>query len=78
MTGRADTGSPGGRFGHALVLFGTALLCWLAAVPPRAADRLFTMNDSEACWRGWQITRTHGGLGRSYRDPLFDTMAGVS
>jgi hypothetical protein len=31
------------------------------------------MNDAEANWRSWQITRTHGGLGRRYRDPQFGT-----
>ena len=33
------------------------------------------MNDAEAYWRDWQITRTHGGLGRRYRDPRFGTLA---
>ena len=33
------------------------------------------MNDTEAYWRGWQITKTHGGLGRRYRDLRFDTLA---
>ena len=33
------------------------------------------MNDAEAYWRNWQITRTQGGLGRRYRDPRFDTLA---
>ena len=45
------------------------------AIPRRLGDRLFAMNDTEAYWRGWQITRTHGGLGRRYRDPRFDTLA---
>jgi len=47
------------------------------AQPPRVrlGDRLFTMNDTEAYWRGWQITKTHGGLARRYRDPRFDTLA---
>lgn len=47
------------------------------AQPPRVrlGDRLFTMNDTEAYWRGWQITKSQGGLGRRYRDPLFDTLA---
>ena len=52
-----------------------SLLSWLAAIPRRLGDRLFAMNDTEAYWRGWQITRTHGGLGRRYRDPRFDTLA---
>ena len=38
-------------------------------------DRLFVMNDTEAYWRGWQMTRTHGGLGRRYRDPRFAALA---
>src|SRR5690242_9892958 len=48
------------------------MLSWLAALPGRLGDRLFAMNDNEAYWRDWQITRTHGGLGRRYRDPSFD------
>jgi RecJ-like exonuclease len=32
------------------------------------------VNDQEACWRGWTIERLHAGLGRRYRDPLFDTL----
>jgi hypothetical protein len=51
------------------------VLSWLAFIPRRLGDYLFTMNDNEAYWRGWQITKTHGGLGRRYRDPLFDTLA---
>ena len=51
------------------------LLSWLAAIPRRLGDRLFVMNDTEAYWRGWQITKTHGGLARRYRDPRFDTLA---
>ena len=54
---------------------GRVLLSWLAAIPRRLGDRLFAMNDAEAYWRSWQITRTHGGLGRRYRDPRFDTLA---
>jgi hypothetical protein len=51
------------------------LLGWLAAIPHRLGDRLFAMNDAEAYWRNWQITRTYGGLGRRYRDPQFSTLA---
>jgi hypothetical protein len=47
----------------------------LVGLPRRSCDRLFTMNDTEAYWRGWQIIRVHGGLGRAYRDPRFDTGA---
>jgi hypothetical protein len=48
------------------------MLSWLAALPGHLGDRLFAMNDNEAYWRDWQITSTHGGLGRRYRDPAFD------
>jgi len=61
--------------GRILVLGGQALLSWLGAVPQRLGDRLFAMNDTEAYWRGWQITKARGGLARSYRDPRFDTLA---
>jgi hypothetical protein len=63
------------RFGAILLIVGRVLLSWLAAIPRRLGDRLFTMNDTEAYWRGWQITKTHGGLARRYRDPRFDTLA---
>ena len=51
------------------------LLSWLAALPRRLGDRLFAMNDAEAYWRSWRTTRTHGGLGRRYRDAQFDALA---
>jgi hypothetical protein len=65
--------SKSGRAVRILTLL-TVLLSWLAAIPRRAGDRLFAMNDAEACWRSWQTTRTHGGLGRRYRDPQFGTL----
>jgi hypothetical protein len=51
------------------------VLDWLADLPRRWGDRWFAMNDAEAQWRGWQMTRVHGGLGRRYRDPRFATLA---
>jgi hypothetical protein len=63
------------RFGRVLAIAGRVLLSWLAAILRRLGDRLFVMNDTEAYWRGWQITKTHGGLARRYRDPRFDTLA---
>jgi hypothetical protein len=48
---------------------------WLGYLLRRLGDRWFGMNDNEAYWRGWQITRTHGGLGRRYRDIRYDTIA---
>ena len=70
----ATPASPAG-FGPILAIVGRVLLSWLAAIPRRLGDRLFVMNDTEAYWRGWQITKTHGGLARRYRDPRFDTLA---
>ena len=63
----ARTGHLGGLAAAAAIM-----LSWLAALPGRLGDRLFAMNDNEAYWRDWQITRTHGGFGRRYRDPSFD------
>jgi hypothetical protein len=39
-----------------------------------AGDRIFFAADEEACWWGWEITRRHGGLARTYRDPRCDTL----
>jgi hypothetical protein len=63
------------RFGPALVTMAAVLVGWLAVIPRRLGDRLFARNDNEAYWRGWQITRVHGGLGRRYCDPQFDLLA---
>jgi hypothetical protein len=65
----------GSRIGNIVGLAAAVLLSWLAYIPRRLGDRLFTWNDSEAYWHGWQITKVHGGLGRRYRDPRFDTLA---
>jgi hypothetical protein len=70
--------SPGRRAGHIPDTIGTVLavlLSWLAALPRRLGDALFAVNDAEAFWRDWQITRTHAGLGRRYRDPRFGALA---
>lgn len=65
----------GGRLWHVMVVNVDVLLSWLAAIPRRLGEKLFATNDIEACWRGWQIIKRHGGLGRRYRDPRFDTLA---
>jgi hypothetical protein len=82
QTPQADTRTFRARFrgalaraARALAIAGQVLLSWLAAIPRRLGDRLFAMNDAEAYWHNWQIIRTHGGLGRRYRDPQFDTLA---
>jgi len=66
---------PGSRVRDTLVLAISVALDWLAYLLRRCGDRWFAMNDTEAYWRGWQITKTHGGLGRRYRDLRFDTLA---
>jgi hypothetical protein len=50
-------------------------LDWLAYFLRRWGDRWFAVNDTEAYWWGWQITKGLGGLGRRYRDTRFDTLA---
>ena len=64
----------GGRVADITGLAAAVLLSWLAYIPRRLGDHLFSRNDTEAYWRGWQITKVHGGLGRRYRDPRFDTL----
>jgi hypothetical protein len=72
---RAGGRSLGAHIRAALAIVGTILVDWLADVAWCLGYRLFAMNDDEACWRGWQIIQLDGGLGRSYRDPRFDTLA---
>jgi hypothetical protein len=48
---------------------------WLAYFLRRWGERRFALNDTEAHWWGWQITKTLGGLGRRYRDIRFDRLA---
>jgi hypothetical protein len=74
----AEGHSPGRRAGHLPDSIGTVLavlLSWLAALPRRLGDALFAVNDAEAYWRDWQITRIQAGLGRRYRDPRFGALA---
>ena len=66
---------PGSRVRDTLVLAVSVALDWLAYLLRRCGDRWFAMNDTEAYWRGWQITKTHAGLGRRYRDLRFGTLA---
>ncbi len=51
-----------------------SLTGWLASLPHRLGARLFAMNDTEAGWRGWEITELRCGLARSYHDPRFDLL----
>jgi hypothetical protein len=74
-TARADGRSAGTRFRDGLALAAGVALDWLGYFLRRWSDRWFAMNDTEAYWRGWQITKTQGGLGRRYRDTRFDTLA---
>jgi hypothetical protein len=47
----------------------------IAGIIRQLGDIVFFANDVEARQWGWTIERRHGGLGRRYRDPLFDTVA---
>jgi hypothetical protein len=57
---------------------GYTLLSWVAYALRRWGDRRFAVNDNEAYWWGWQITKTRAGLGRRYRGPRFDTLTGCA
>jgi len=72
---RPAADAAGGHALSAVTVVGRLLLSWLAALPGRLGDWLFAANDTEAYWNDWQITKTRGGLGRSYRDPRFDLLA---
>jgi DnaJ-class molecular chaperone len=54
------------------------LLAWLRARLARIGERAFAATDGFAREQGWQITSTHAGLGRRYRDPRFDSLAPCS
>ncbi len=75
---RPGRGRGWGWIWTALGAAATVLADCLASYPRRWGDRWYTPNDEEACWRGWQTTRTHAGLGRRYRDPAFDSLAECS
>jgi hypothetical protein len=47
---------------------------WLARLIEAAGEGLFAVPDRVAVQHGWRITAHHGGLGRCYRDPRFDTL----
>jgi len=66
------------RIRNAVTVIAWALAGWVSSIPGRWLDRLFELNDAEAYWRGWQIIKARGGLGRRYRDPRFDTLAACS
>jgi RecJ-like exonuclease len=51
---------------------------WLRVRLARIGERAFAATDGFACEQGWQITSTHAGLGRRYRDPRFDSLASCS
>ena len=77
---RPEVDRPPGRSAKSRIWYGLVLavgvaLDWVAYLLRRWGDRWFAMNDTEAYWRGWQITKTAGGLGRRYRDLRFDTLA---
>ena len=63
------------RIRNAVTVIAWALAGWVSSIPGRWLDRLFEMNDAEAYWRGWQIIKVRGVLGRRYRDPRFRTGA---
>jgi hypothetical protein len=71
VRGPGRSSPPGNRVWGAFVLRAGVALGWLAYLRRRFGDRWFAVNDTEADWWGWQITKTAGGLGRGYRDCRF-------
>ena len=65
---------PGLPVGVAFRSATASLAGWLASLPRLLGARLFAMNDTEAGWRGWEITERRCGLARSYHDPRFDLL----
>jgi hypothetical protein len=65
---------PGLPVGAAFRSATASLAGWLASLPHRVGARLFAMNDTEAGWRGWEVTELRCGLARSYHDPRFDLL----
>ena len=48
---------------------------WIRAGGRALTQRMFAAPDAAARQRGWQVSCTHEGFGRSYRDPRFNTLA---
>ena|SRR5690348_7359757 len=64
----------GSRNGYLTVVGGHGPVRWLSRLIEAAGDRLFRSDDQWAIEHNWQITKRHGGLSRSYRDPRFDML----
>jgi hypothetical protein len=75
---RPDGRSARTRIRDAIIVAVRVVIDWLAFFLPRFIDRRFAMNDAEAYWWGWQITKTRDGRGRRYRDRRFDTLGEMS
>ena len=60
----------GTTYPHVIKIY-KLLATWIRAL----TQRMFAAPDAAAQQRGWQVTSTRGGFGRSYRDPRFDTLA---
>lgn len=52
----------------------TALVQRLSWRVAALGARLYAVDDRTAIQHGWAITRRHGGLSRTYRDPRFDML----
>ena len=51
------------------------VIVWLRAKVDGFGTRASAASDATARQEGWQVTSTHAGLGRRYRDPRFDSLA---
>lgn len=70
---KASTRTSGNKVWTSLMVR-TSLIGWLNRHLSAFGERLFKDADKAADQHGWQITRTQGGLGRTYRDPRFDSL----
>lgn len=50
------------------------LVARMARLLDNMGQRLFASADARARQRGWEVTQRSGGLGRSYRDPRFNSL----
>lgn len=55
--------------------FSSLALTWVRSCLTTLTQRLFAASDTAARQHGWQVSSTHCGFGREYRDPRFDTLA---
>jgi hypothetical protein len=74
-SGRHGWLSPLGVIAHGVHGMICSFLLKLKSSVSATTQRIFAVPDAHARQHGWQVTATHGGFGRRYRDPRFDYLA---